>query len=68
MTAEGLKSTAKLNSLAKESGKRLDELTLVRGARDRVEGLVRPIVGHSVKALGTFINKSWTQLTDCFYA
>lgn len=51
-----------------EPDKRLEELAVMREARESVEGSVRSIVGQFVEALNDFINHVGTQLMNRFRA
>lgn len=56
----------KLGAIAAESDKSVENFPVVRGGLDRVECLVRSIVGLSVEALDVFVDQVGAQLTDRF--
>lgn len=68
MTAEKFELFTKPDTVAVKSDKRLEELVVMQGARDRVEGLVRCIFSQSVEALHAFVIRAPTQLVDPFAA
>lgn len=62
VAAEMLEFSTKLNVVEAVSHKRLEELAVVRGARDRFKGLLRFIVGQSAEALDALVNQVVIQL------
>lgn len=66
MNAEKLELSPKLDARATEADKKLEELAGVRGARERVDSLMRFIVDQSVAALDVFIDQVDDQLWDPF--
>lgn len=66
VNTEILEKSTKLDAVAVEPDKRLEEFAVVRGACNRAEGLVWSIVGQSAAALDKFVNQVGTQLVDRF--
>lgn len=65
---EKLELSNKFISVEAGFEKMLEELAVVRGDRDRFEGLLRFIVSQSVDALGALIDEVGTHLVDDFHA
>lgn len=63
---ERLTLFTKLGAAATKSDKRLEELAVLRGARDCFEGLVQSIVGQSVNAQNALVNQFGSYLVNLF--
>lgn len=57
MAAEKPELSMNLNAMASNSDRRLEKLPGLRGARDRVKGLLRCIVDQSIRALDVIANQ-----------
>lgn len=61
-----LELSTNLGAVVVESNKILEEVAVVRGARDHVQRLVRSIVVQFVEALDASVNQVENHVVDCF--
>lgn len=64
MTAKRLELLVKFCTVTVEYDKRLEKLSVVRGAGDRIEDMIWSIVSQSVEAVDVFFSNVGTQLSD----